>query len=88
MESWANAYTHFLIDWIVVLVVVSEYYLVHFSSILIYIGLSLYVRAMECDLKVQIEEIHRNVQSATGVIDSEFKRKFFNEVQFHARLYE
>lgn len=88
VDNWTNAYTHFSIDLFVVLTVVAEYYFLHFSSILFFIGVSLYVRSMENDLKVELEEIHQNVQSFNGMIDREFKRNFFNEVQFHARLYE
>lgn len=88
MDKWVNMYTHFFIDWVILLDVVAEFYLTHLSSILFFIGLSLYVRALETDLKIQIEEIHRSVHCSNGPIDREFKRKLFNEIQFHARLYE
>lgn len=57
----------------------------HLASLTFYIGLSLYVGAMEADLKIQLQEIHANYDNS---IDFEFARNLCNEIQFHARLYE
>lgn len=57
----------------------------HLASLVFYIGLSLYVGAMQTDLKIQLQEIHAN---AGNLIGREFERNLCSEIQFHARLYE
>lgn len=88
MNRWTNIYSQYLIDWLVEGVAVFEYYAIHMTSLNFYIGLSLYVGAMQSDLEIQLEKIHRNINNSSGLIDRHFGRSLINEIRFHARLYE
>lgn len=60
--------------------------MMHMTSLLFFFGLTLYVGAMKTDLKIYLQEIHRNVKNAH--VDHEFERNLVTEIKFHARLYE
>lgn len=60
--------------------------MMHMTSLLFFIGLTLYVGAMKTDLKIYLQEIHSNVKN--GNVDHGFERNLVTEIKFHARLYE
>lgn len=83
MDKWANVYTQYLIKMTVELVTCYTYYLFHMSAAYIRIGLCLYVNAMQTDLKVRLEEIHRKMDD--NLVGHKFERNLLNEIVFHTR---
>lgn len=88
MNRWTNIYTQYLIDWLVEGAAVFEYYTIHMTSLIFYIGLSLYVGAMQTDLEIQLQLIHRNINKSNGLVGRHFERSLISEIKFHARIYE
>lgn len=86
VDNWTNIYTQYIIDWIVEDFVILEYYTIHLTSLVFYIGLSLYVGAMHADLKIRLREIHERAKNSS--IYNKFQRNLASEIRFHARLYE
>lgn len=83
-----NVYVEFVIDFIVEVAACFTYYSIHMIAAYFHIGLCLYVKAMKNDLKLQLKEIHRNINETRGSIGHEFERSLASEIHFHTQIYE
>lgn len=85
---WINVYLEFVIDFVVEFVACFTYYLFHMSAAYFHIGLCLYVNAMQNDLKLQLKEIHRNINDTKSSVGHEFEQRLASEIHFHTQIYE
>lgn len=81
-----NVYLRFYIDWIIEIDIYLVYFTIHVTSITIFIGLCFSIRAMQTDLKIQIQEIDAAVGNHKGSHLHKIGCQLVKEIQFHAQI--
>lgn len=66
----------------------GSYYLIHMGSAFFHVGLCYYVKAMQTDLKIRLQEIHVNIMNADGLVDRAFELSLTDVIKFHSCVFE